>query len=101
MAIEIDMDSAEPYIMKGIALARQERQEEAMQCYDRAMELKDYENGIHTLKGISLVKMGRYEEAMQCYDRAMEMTDGGMLICFTGRVCICTSGEVRGGRTVL
>ena len=49
--------------------------EEAVQCYDRALELEfDPENTkIWKKKGLALAILGRYDEAVQCYEHILDI----------------------------
>ena len=59
--------------LKGDILRRLERHEEALNSYDRALEIKpDYFQG-WTCRGDVLVKLERYDKALKSYDRALEI----------------------------
>jgi tetratricopeptide (TPR) repeat protein len=49
------------------------RYEEALQAYDRALELNPDDSIVLNNKGLELDKLGRCEEALQAYDRALEL----------------------------
>ncbi|MBE3039121.1 MAG: tetratricopeptide repeat protein [Chloroflexi bacterium] len=49
------------------------RQEEAIQCYDKALEIDPHCVGAWRAKGLSLGVLGRQEETIQCYDKALEI----------------------------
>ncbi|HLG15924.1 MAG TPA: serine/threonine-protein kinase [Blastocatellia bacterium] len=58
---------------KGNSLSNLEKNEEAMQCFDRALEINPgYENAWYN-KGVLLARLGRVEEAMACYDRGLKI----------------------------
>ena len=58
---------------KGISLDTLERLEEALSCYDRALELNPHFEWAWNNKGAVLDKLGRLEQALACYDRVLEM----------------------------
>ena len=61
------------HLFQGIMQRKLERYGEALQSYDKALELKsDYYQAYYN-KGILLVKLERYEEALQSYDKALEL----------------------------
>ena len=66
-----DIPSA--YFLKGNALADQEKHEEAIKCYDKAIEINPKNDNAYTNKGISLAKQENHEEAIKCYDKAIEI----------------------------
>ena len=50
-----------------------DRYDEAVQCYDRALEIDPGYARAWNIKGIALMNLDRYDEAVQCYDRALEI----------------------------
>jgi len=61
------------WFKKGDALDDRGRYKEAIECYDRALEIDPQFNKTWNNKGIALDDLGRYEEAIECYDRALEI----------------------------
>lgn len=57
---------------KGLALFNLKRYEEAIRCYDRALEINP-ELPVWANKGLALGGLKRYEEAIRCYDRGLEL----------------------------
>jgi tetratricopeptide (TPR) repeat protein len=45
---------------------------EAIECYNKAIELRSRYAEAMNNKGTSLYHMGRYEEAIDCYTKAIE-----------------------------
>ena len=58
---------------KGMSLANLGRHQEALACYDRAIEINPRLVEPWSNKGASLRNLGRYEEALASYDRAIEI----------------------------
>ena len=58
---------------KGLSLGKLGRHEEAIQCYDKALELDPKASWAWSNKGWSLGELGRHEEAIQCCDKALEL----------------------------
>jgi len=58
---------------KGASLANLGRLEEAIRCYDRALEIDPQLVMAWNNRGVSLRRLGRPEEAIRCYDRALEI----------------------------
>ncbi len=58
---------------KGISLYALGRNEEALHCFDRALEIDPRFAQAWSNKGISLAALGRNEEAPHCFDRALEI----------------------------
>jgi PAS domain S-box-containing protein len=49
--------------------------EEAVQCFDRVIEMDPKNWQAWNSRGICLKELGRYEEALQCFDRVIESDD--------------------------
>jgi tetratricopeptide (TPR) repeat protein len=47
------------------------RYEEALQCYDRILELSPSSKRAEGYKGMALFKLKRHAEASRCYERAL------------------------------
>lgn len=58
---------------KGVALAKLGKYEEAIECYDKVIELNPNYAPAWYNKGVALAKLGRYEEAIECYKKAVEL----------------------------
>jgi tetratricopeptide (TPR) repeat protein len=56
---------------KGLILSSQEKWVEAIEFYDRALEIKSDKHEVWSNRGICLGELGRYEEAIESYDRAI------------------------------
>ena len=60
---------------KGSALLQLKKFEEALRCYDKALEI--YPNAtIWNSKGSLLYQLGMYSEAIRCYNKASEIESG-------------------------
>ena len=46
---------------------------EAIQCYDKSLEIEPNDATTLNNKGLALRNLGRYEEAIQCYDKSLEI----------------------------
>jgi tetratricopeptide (TPR) repeat protein len=101
-AIMIKPDYAEAYYRKGQALVNLgkdqkakrasplrlyadrsfelSRIEEAIECYNKALDI--HPNYFEALKdkGLALDRLGRYEEAIECYDRALKVIPNNELV---------------------
>jgi len=56
---------------KGNALARLGKFEDALRCYDRALDIDPGYRGAWVNKGFVLTKLGRFDEAASCADHAL------------------------------
>jgi len=58
---------------KGDEELRNEKPQEALKCFDKAIELEPNEPIYWNNKGFALDELKRYEEAIECYDRAIKL----------------------------
>lgn len=59
------------WIDRGISLGVLGREEEALACFDKALEMEPSDAAALTNKGSCLVRLGRHDQALICYDRAL------------------------------
>ena len=76
---------ASEWISKGNALKKLGRYAEAMEYYDKALEIDPKHALAWHNKGDALYALGRYEEAVDCYDRALEI-DPNLAPAWAGKV---------------
>jgi tetratricopeptide (TPR) repeat protein len=60
-------------ISQGLQLNIDGKHEEAIQCFDRALEIDPENDYALAMKGACFAILHKHEEAMQCYDRALEI----------------------------
>ncbi len=70
-ALDVQPNLADALIKKAAALEKMERTDDAIACYDRAIEAEDSTTAL-LQKGGLLNRLARYEEALQCYERALQ-----------------------------
>jgi Tetratricopeptide repeat len=70
-ALDVQPNLADALIKKAAALEKLERMDDAIACYDRAIEAEDSTTAL-LQKGGLLNRLARYEEALQCYERALQ-----------------------------
>jgi tetratricopeptide (TPR) repeat protein len=58
---------------KGLDLGTEGKYDEAIQCYDKAIEIDPKHVYAWYNKGLALYYMGKYEEAIKCYDEAIKL----------------------------
>jgi len=63
---------AEALVKKGGALEMLGRLDDAIACYDRAIEADSSMTIAYLHKGGLFNRMARYDEALQCYERALQ-----------------------------
>lgn len=61
------------YYNKGIALNRLKKFEEAIECYDKTIELNPIDSFALNNKGICLYSLKKYKESIQCFEKAIEI----------------------------
>jgi tetratricopeptide (TPR) repeat protein len=58
---------------RGVDLYAQGKYDEAIKCYDEAIEIDPQSSLAWNNKGAALFSLGKYDEALQAYDRAIEI----------------------------
>lgn len=66
---------AEAKFHEGISLYKAGRYEEALACYDHALELNPDASYVWSAKGSTLEGLKRYEKALVCCDRALQLDE--------------------------
>ena len=67
------MDESNIWINKGVELAEVGKYGEALECFDKALEIDNKYIYAWFCKGLALYGLGRKEEAIECYDKALEI----------------------------
>ena len=65
--------NADAYNNKGLSLYYLGYNDEAIACYDKALEINPQLSCVHYNKGIILSANGYNDEAIACYDKAIEI----------------------------
>jgi tetratricopeptide (TPR) repeat protein len=66
-------DNAKDWFSKGLEFQESGKLEEAIECYDKALEINPLYEGAWGNKGTCLDSMGRYSNALKCYDKVLEI----------------------------
>ncbi|MBU0580859.1 MAG: tetratricopeptide repeat protein [Candidatus Margulisbacteria bacterium] len=61
------------FVLYRISLYKQERYEEALSCYEKALKVDSRDKFIWNNKGLVLYNLKRYEESLACFDRAINL----------------------------
>ena len=64
---------ADQWSNKGSSLADLGRYEEAIKCYDKAIELRPNDTAVWYSKGNALLILNRYVQAITCYNKVLEL----------------------------
>jgi tetratricopeptide (TPR) repeat protein len=67
------ISSASEWNEKGTILDKEGKYEEAIKCYNKALDLDPKCNGFWHNKGLTLYNLKKYEEAVKCFDKALEL----------------------------
>ena len=65
--------SATAWFQKGVSLDKLGRNKEALECYNKAIELNPENATYWHMKGLSLNRLERYEEAIFCFDKTLAL----------------------------
>ncbi len=68
--------SANAWLKRGIeCYYKYANHQEAIQCFDRVLELEPMNGQAWNSRGVCLKELGRYEEALQCFERVIDSND--------------------------
>ncbi len=76
LPVGADMAAAVSWYNKGFGLAGMGRHEEAVRCFDEALDLDPRSVAAWHNKGKSLCALGRYGEAIRCFNEALVLDRG-------------------------
>ncbi|TRZ90245.1 MAG: tetratricopeptide repeat protein [Methanosarcinales archaeon] len=65
--------NAQEWYNKGITLGKLGKYDEAIKCYDKAIEIDPEDLDTWNNKGVALFNLGKYDEAIECYDKSIEI----------------------------
>lgn len=65
--------NASYWLQVGLDLENQSKYDEAVQAYNKAINLNEYDADAWYLKGVALGMKDKYEEALQAFDQAIEI----------------------------
>ena len=80
-------------VNRGISLSALSRDEEALQCFDKALKVDANHSIIWQKKGDSLRILGRREEAITCYNAALKLEVNNALAWYYKGVCEDEMGQ--------
>jgi len=72
----VEILTAEAWVDKGASLAALGKHVDAIQCYDRALEINPRRVITWRNKGLSFYDMGRFEDAIKCFEKALQINPG-------------------------
>ena len=58
---------------KGIALTKQGKLNEAIECYDKVIEINPEDEKAWNNKGITLAEQEKFNKAIECYNKVIEI----------------------------
>jgi tetratricopeptide (TPR) repeat protein len=82
MAINLAPRNAEAWHGKGVALESLNRHDEALFCFNKALEIEPYHAKALMNKGVSLKRLGRLQEALECFEKVIAKNYGFVLALY-------------------
>jgi tetratricopeptide (TPR) repeat protein len=73
LASELDLRTARVWSRKGYAFAKFRRYDQAIACFDKALEISPKYTRVWRNKGYALNNLERYEDAIACFDEALKI----------------------------
>jgi tetratricopeptide (TPR) repeat protein len=88
-----DTDSANTWGNKGNTLVESSMYAEAIQCFDKALEINPKSAEIWNNKGLALARTGRFADAIKCYDKSLELKPGDGEVIYNKGVTLAQLGQ--------
>ncbi|MCZ7369389.1 MAG: tetratricopeptide repeat protein [Candidatus Methanoperedens sp.] len=86
-------DSANTWGNKGNTLVESSMYAEAIQCFDKALEINPRSAEIWNNKGLALARTGRFADAIKCYDKSLELKPGDGEVIYNKGVTLAQLGQ--------
>ena len=67
---------------------------EAIEYYDRALEIEPNKARTWYNKGVGLDNLGEHDEAMKCYDKSMELSPNDFMAWYNEDAKLYSQGQV-------
>jgi tetratricopeptide (TPR) repeat protein len=88
-------------ILKGNEYYYNKEYKEAIECYDKALEIDPNNTNASVSKGVALHNLGKYDKSIECYDKALEI-DPNYADAWYNRACSkVKKGDIDDGLTDL
>ena len=87
-----DTTDASVWVNKGNALVESGMYEEAVKCYDKALEKNTSLTDVWNNKGLALARTDRYREAIQCYDMALKLKPDDQEVIYNKGIALSQTG---------
>ena len=84
----------EIYLNNGINLFVLKRYEEAIQFFNKAIELNPNYFRAILFKGLTLAKSNRHLEAIQCYEKAIEIKQDDSIVYYNKGRSLCNLKDI-------
>lgn len=78
---------------KGNSLVESSMYDDAIKCYDKALEINPGSMEAWNNKGLALARTGRLAEAVQCYDKALEIDPGDTEVMYNKGISLALLGK--------
>ncbi len=78
---------------KGNSLVESSMYDDAIKCYDKALELNPGAMEAWNNKGLALARTGRLSEAIQCYDKALEIDPSDNEVMYNKGISLALLGK--------
>lgn len=85
--------TVDDYVKQGDALFFENRYEEAIECYDKAIQLEPNNVDVWFFKGYVLQKLKLYDEAIACYNKTIEIYPDEMDYWYYKACCYALQGD--------
>ncbi len=83
------------WISKGNTHVENGMYSEAIQCYDKALEINPVMADVWNNKGLALARIAKYEEAVTCYDKAIDLRPDDEEVIYNKGIALAHLGRTK------
>jgi len=89
------------WFKKGLDLSEAGKYQEALECFEKAIEINPKEEIAWYNKGVALTNLGKHQEALECFEKAIEINPNYEKAWYNKGVALTNLGKVSGSSRML
>jgi len=69
----VRFEGIDSFISRGFGLLQKGREEQVIECFDKALKIDSENVSVWNNKGVCLLRMDRYQDAIECFEKAIKI----------------------------